>query len=507
MAWGKNGTPDTLTTAGTNMNVSDLNGSKFNLVLSHTKRATGTPYTTLYLNNDNSNNSYSSRQSENGGNDGTAIDRNTVLYDMGGDDADKFEVTYIFGISSKEKLAIGFGINAGPSAGASGIPERGEFAWKWENTSDTITRVDNQSGDGNYDTGSNLTVLGSDITPASAIPFPENVELGSRAEITDTRKIYYRMDSDYETDKWFELGTVPYAGGRGVFSAGYHGANYNILDYVTIETPSNATDFGDLSVSRRMGASVANKMRGVFAGGYASTYDNTIDYITIATAGNATDFGDMPDTQTSGMTGAGSETRGIFAGGETSYTNRMAYITIDTTSNTSNFGNLTQARKGLGSTSDGTKAVFCGGEGSQTTMDYVTIGTTGNAQSWGTFSAGSHSAGGGVIADGTKGIFVIGGSSSGANYSDVIEYITFATTGNSVDFGNLTEGRASPSCCSSNTRGLIGGGKYTSGGTSSRDTIDYITIATTGNATDFGDLTQQRYATMGGVSDTGAVKS
>ena len=79
MAWGKNGTPDTLTTSGNNMNVSDLGGSKFNVVLSHTKRASGTPYTTLYLNNDNSNNSYSRRQSENGGNDGTAIDQNFVI--------------------------------------------------------------------------------------------------------------------------------------------------------------------------------------------------------------------------------------------------------------------------------------------------------------------------------------------------------------------------------------------------------------------------------------------
>ena len=106
MAWGKNGTPDTLTASNANMNVSDLGGSKFNVVLSHTKRATGTPYTTLYLNNDNSNNSYSRRQSENAGNDGTAVDQNTVIYDMGGDDADKFEITYIFGISSAEKLAI-----------------------------------------------------------------------------------------------------------------------------------------------------------------------------------------------------------------------------------------------------------------------------------------------------------------------------------------------------------------------------------------------------------------
>ena len=319
MAWGKNGTPDTLTTAGNNMNVSDLGGSKFNVVLSYTKRATGTPYTTLYLNNDNSNNSYSRRQSENGGNDGTAIDQNFVIYDMGGDDADKFEITYIFGISSKEKLAIGFGINAGPSAGASGVPERGEFVWKWENTSDTIDRVDNQAGMDTYDIGSNLTVLGSDLTPAPAITFAPNVELGSRAEITDTRKIYYRMDSDYVTTKWYELGTLPYAGGRAVFGTGYNNANTSNIDYVTISTLGNSTDFGDMSVARRAYGATSNKTRGLFFGGYSSSVSNIIDYITVATPSNATDFGDIAQdgSTTHGCTSVGNNTRGFIAGGET----------------------------------------------------------------------------------------------------------------------------------------------------------------------------------------------
>ena len=53
MAWGKNGTPDTLTTAGANMNVSDLGSSKSLLVLSHTKRASGNTYSTWYFNNEN----------------------------------------------------------------------------------------------------------------------------------------------------------------------------------------------------------------------------------------------------------------------------------------------------------------------------------------------------------------------------------------------------------------------------------------------------------------------
>ena len=34
---------------------------------------------------------------------------------------------------------------------------------------------------------------------------PTNVELASRFEETDTQKIYYRMDSGYESTKWYKL--------------------------------------------------------------------------------------------------------------------------------------------------------------------------------------------------------------------------------------------------------------------------------------------------------------
>ena len=64
---------------------------------------------------------------------------------------------------------------------------------------------------------------------------------------------------------------------------------------------------------------------------------------------------------------------------------------------------------------------------------------------------------------------------------DIIDYITIATTGNAKDFGNLLTARefASQPTCSSTTRGI----KFRSG----NNVIEYITIATTGNATDFGD--------------------
>jgi len=58
-----------------------------------------------------------------------------------------------------------------------------------------------------------------------------------------------------------------------------------------------------------------------------------------------------------------------------------------------------------------------------------------------------------------------------------------ATTGNALDFGDLTVGRRSTCGASSETRALFGGGNNT-------NIIDYVTIATIGNAVDFGDLSQ-----------------
>ena len=66
-------------------------------------------------------------------------------------------------------------------------------------------------------------------------------------------------------------------------------------------------------------------------------------------------------------------------------------------------------------------------------------------------------------------------------------YITIATTGNAVDFGDLTGfngtgkgGGASP------VRFVLGGGYGTS--PHFMNTIEFVQIATTGNSKDFGDL-------------------
>jgi hypothetical protein len=85
-----------------------------------------------------------------------------------------------------------------------------------------------------------------------------------------------------------------------------------------------------------------------------------------------------------------------------------------------------------------------------------------------------------------RGLF--GGGNTGSS-TNVIDYVTIASTGNATDFGDLTAARYGLAACSYSTRGLFGGG-FT--GSNNSNFIDYVTIASTGNAIYFGDLTVAR---------------
>jgi hypothetical protein len=65
------------------------------------------------------------------------------------------------------------------------------------------------------------------------------------------------------------------------------------MEYFTIGSTGNATDFGDLTVARAAVASTSNSTRGITMGGGDPGFSNVIDYITIASTSNATDFGDL----------------------------------------------------------------------------------------------------------------------------------------------------------------------------------------------------------------------
>ena len=78
---------------------------------------------------------------------------------------------------------------------------------------------------------------------------------------------------------------------------------------------------------------------------------------------------------------------------------------------------------------------------------------------------------------------------------NTIDFFDASSTGNAIDFGDLTKGTIFDLAgqTSSRTRAIFGGG-YQSG-QPRQNSIDFVTIASTGNTTLFGELTARRYAT------------
>ena len=89
-------------------------------------------------------------------------------------------------------------------------------------------------------------------------------------------------------------------GDRGTFNGGsyYQTSSYwdsNVIQYVTISSPGNATDFGNLTLARIYPAALSSGVdeRGVIGGGDGSGESDIMDYFTVNTTGNAADFGDL----------------------------------------------------------------------------------------------------------------------------------------------------------------------------------------------------------------------
>ena len=93
--------------------------------------------------------------------------------------------------------------------------------------------------------------------------------------------------------------------------------------------------------------------------------------------------------------------------------------------------------------------------------------------------------------------FMGGGSQPGT--TNQIQYFGTASSGNASDFGDLTGAtyRAGALTDGAVGRGLIVGGNWSP----PDNVIQYITVANTGNATDFGDLTNGGRTILGGCSD------
>ena len=114
------------------------------------------------------------------------------------------------------------------------------------------------------------------------------------------------------------------------------------------------------------------------------------------------------------------------------------------------------------------------------TIDFINISSTGNAVNFGNLSVDRQQLS--ACSSSTRGVFG-GGETPSANVN-TIDYITITSEGNGIDFGDLTQVKRALAACSSSTRGVFGGGSVLG----NVNTIEYITIASIGNAIYFGDL-------------------
>ena len=78
-----------------------------------------------------------------------------------------------------------------------------------------------------------------------------------------------------------------------------------------------------------------------------------------------------------------------------------------------------------------------------------------------------------------------------------IDFVNINTLGNAQNFGDLTAARAQTSACASATRGLCMGGNYPA-----NNIIEYVTIAAGGNSIDFGDCNRDVQFGTGGCSSS-----
>ena len=256
---------------------------------------------------------------------------------------------------------------------------------------------------------------------------------------------------------------------RGIFGGGRNPAvNTNTIDYITIASQGDAIDFGDQSRNYMAAAGMSSSTRGVFAGGYApSLPDLDMEYVEIATLGNALDFGDL--FQGGYYAGSvSSPTRGLYAGGHNpgpSVISTIQFLTIASLGNTVRFGDLTDARSGMAGGGNSVRGIFCGGyvptapsgKKFRQTIDYVTIASEGNAKDFGESipsAATGISQRSGSGSNNVRAVFAGGQDNSSAVNS--MEFVTIATTGNTQDFGDLPEAQRAVAVLSDSHGGLGG---------------------------------------------------
>ena len=301
---------------------------------------------------------------------------------------------------------------------------------------------------------------------------------------------FYTGNNWATVNTFTDIKTNPQGRGRAIIHLASTGTTNATLDFLNISTLGNSQSFGNLTAARYLTGRSSSETRGLFGGGDSS---DVIDYITMASSGNAQDFGNLT---TSGRCpgGASSSTRALFAGVNNS--NVISYVQISTLGDALDFGDLTNVSGNrTASFSSPTRFVCMSGHSSpnQGVIDFLNIASKGNTVKFGNITFAGEGFGSAKmnrgLSNSTRGLFA-GGYQPNSPYPVVsfIDYVTIASEGNATNFGDMTSVRYNNMTTGSQTRGILAGGQGDQPTFTREKTIDSVEYATTGTAVHFGEL-------------------
>ena len=299
----------------------------------------------------------------------------------------------------------------------------------------------------------------------------------------------------YNGEAWWEIdATSPEqqtGGTRGIWAGGGPSAT-DTIDFVNVDSTGNAIDFGNLLGNENYTRGYGNRTRGLWAQSVGPVTDS-IEFITISIKGNSQDFGNLTQSSQSGCH-TGNSTRCCFFQGINPTENVISFVTIASTGDAVDFGDMLQGVRHTCAVQSPTRGIVPGGwtnqpsGGNTNIIQFITISTQGNAADFGDVTISESLRGHAAGSNAVRGIYG-GGIRYPSGVQTGLEFITLATLGNGTTFGDLTySGRQEGGGCASSTR-VVFGGAYSP---SALNTMNYVQIMTTGDAVDFGDLTVAR---------------
>ena len=205
--------------------------------------------------------------------------------------------------------------------------------------------------------GSALTGLPDSVTKNASDPATDTNPSGGLGTIwlnTTSGEMFILTDATTDENVWTNIGAgsgdvepwIFQGTVSGYAVGGNQGAAGSVIEKYSYTSDENATDVGDLSVSRWTTAGQSSSTHGYTSGGHdASTSSNVIDKFSFSADGNATDVADTTENIAS-TTGQTSSTHGYVSGGAGASGNKniIQKFTLASDANATDVGDLTFSR-------------------------------------------------------------------------------------------------------------------------------------------------------------------